>query len=151
MATMEAPKLPSTKTPNAEPDRKVLAVLSEDRGQLIRRLRGLPPSDIRSMSRMHRIVRHFAHDFATDAWTLLCRRDPVAVSGILLLSPAESFRFLRAFYRVELFLQFARHQQGGSYPQDFPYWQFFSMQPAEVVEQVACVHDFLEERFAQGR
>jgi hypothetical protein len=63
------------------------------------------------------------------------------------LSPAEHFRFCRAFYRVELYYTLFRWR--GGLADDVNRW-FFSRHPPWENEQLACVYKYLGIRLDQG-
>jgi hypothetical protein len=62
------------------------------------------------------------------------------------LSPTEYFRFCCAFYRVELFCTLFR---SGAFEDDMNPW-FFSRHAPWGNEQLGCVYEQLEARFAEG-
>ena len=62
------------------------------------------------------------------------------------LSPAEHFRFCRAFYRVELYATLFR---GCAFADHVNRW-FFLRHPPWENEQLACVYNYLGTRLDQG-
>jgi hypothetical protein len=69
-----------------------------------------------------------------------------AISRSAPLSPAEHFRFCRAFYRVELYATLFR---GCAFADHVNRW-FFLRHPPWENEQLACVYNYLGTRLDQG-
>ncbi|KAK3292943.1 uncharacterized protein B0H64DRAFT_476570 [Chaetomium fimeti] len=84
-------------------------------------------------------------DFAVCALKRISPRDKARSTSVP-LSPAEHFRFCRAFYRVELFYTLF---QCGAFDDDMNRW-FFSRHPPWENEQLACVYQYLGTRLDQA-
>ncbi|KAI1456017.1 hypothetical protein F4805DRAFT_433580 [Annulohypoxylon moriforme] len=113
------------------------------------RLRTLPVPLLTRMGHIHGVIHDLATDFASSAWTLLSKDQGSEVAGSLTLSPAEYFRFCRAFYRVELyFCLFRCNTDLTSVP--FCDHRFFSTLPPWEKEQLASVQDFLELKLSKA-
>jgi hypothetical protein len=141
--------------PHSDPRSSIpglLDTLSNDPAQLSARVPSMPVSSLGIMARMHELIRSVATSFATEAWARLSSGKDGDGDGGLVLSPAENFRFCRAFYRLELFYRLARgggDQAGGDFAEGIDSW-FFSRQSLWENEQIGCAHEFLEARFCQG-
>ena len=100
------------------------------------------------MSHTHEAIHALAIDFATSAMDLIPLRDAASTgpSAGIALSSLEYFRFCRAFYRVDLFYTLFRDRPFGYDMRA----RFFSRQPAWENEQLGCVYEYLEARFARG-
>lgn len=141
-------------SPSSWPHSDLLDTLSNDPAQLSARVSSMPVSSLGIMARMHELIRSLATSFATEAWARLSSGNDGDGDGCggLVPSPAEDFRFCRAFYRLELFYRLARgggDQTGGNFAEDIDSW-FFSRQPLWENEQIGCAHEFLEAKFCQG-
>jgi hypothetical protein len=86
-----------------------------------------------------------ATDFAVCALERISPKGRVG-SANTPLSPAEHFRFRRAFYRVELFYTLFRC---GAFDDNMNCW-FFSRYPPWENEQLGCVSQYLRARLDQG-
>ncbi|KAK3902172.1 hypothetical protein C8A05DRAFT_15727 [Staphylotrichum tortipilum] len=108
----------------------------------------IPTALVQKMGRTHDAIHALATGFATSA--LDCISPPSAPAGTATeaaaLSPLEYFRFCRAFYRVDLFYTLFR---GGSFESDMNPW-FFSRHSLWENEQLGCVYEYLEARFAKA-
>lgn len=149
VAVMEASRLPHPLT--GASIQGILDALYNEPAKLVTQLRTVPLPVLLKMGQTHDVIQSLAADFATDAWTLLSQTDP-GVSGNLVLSPKESFRFRRAFYRVELFFNLYRSRGVGLSDSfsDSDYRRFLSKHPPWENEQLGCVHDYLEKKFSEG-
>jgi hypothetical protein len=149
IAVMEASQLPRPRT--AASIQSLLDTLYNEPALLVSRARKMPLDTVLKMGRTHDIIESLAVGFASDAWTLLGQKEP-GLSGSLVLSSTEFFRFCRAFYRVELYFSLFRgdqDQMNGDFEDGQTQW-FFSKHPPWVNEQLACVHDFLEKKVSEG-
>lgn len=90
-----------------------------------------------------RIHDLFTVESINDEWSDLIRR---VLPGTHVLSSLEYYRFCRAFYRVELFYKLFRDSEDN--PRE--YFPSFARLPPWENEQICCVHDYLERRFAEG-
>jgi hypothetical protein len=143
VAVMEAARLP----------RPLLAVsvvslldeLDSKPTHLAARLSTLPTSLLWKMGRTHDAIHAMASDFAARALKGISRRSASASTA---LSPSEWFRFRRAFYRVELFYSIFRDGAIETRVMTNP-WFFARYSPWEI-EQMGCVCEYLEARFAEG-
>ncbi|KAK1775415.1 hypothetical protein QBC45DRAFT_422270 [Copromyces sp. CBS 386.78] len=138
VALAEASRLPRPLVASS-----VLGLLDELYSQptlLSARVPTLPKTLLRNMSRTHDAMHALATDFATKAWT---RISPQTASASIVLSPTEYFRFCRAFYRAELFYTLCQtdHERAA--------W-FFRKHPPWENEQIGCVYDYLQAKFAQA-
>ncbi|KAI1077085.1 hypothetical protein F5B20DRAFT_553159 [Whalleya microplaca] len=126
--------------------KRVLDPLFNEPSQLASQLRSLPADRVIKMGLMHNMVTRWANDFAADAWSLLGTNPGVSASalGSLSLSPTEHFMFRRAFYLMELFITLfpGIDEKHGHH--------FFSELAPWEIEQLVCVHDFLEKKFRQA-
>lgn len=150
VAVVEASRLPHPRT--SVGIQTLLDTLYDDPAQLVARLQMMTLSDMLRMGRTHDVIHDLATDFAADAWDLLSHGDS-GVSGKLVLSPKEYFRFCRAFYRVELFCTLFRGE-GIARPTAVDKSEirgYLSRHPPWENEQICCVHDFLEKRLSTGR
>jgi hypothetical protein len=105
----------------------------------------LPTSLLRQMIYTHSAILASATDFAALALERISLRDG-AISTSLSLSPAELFRFCRAFYRVELFYTLFR---GGALADHVNPW-FFWRQPPWENDQLGCIYCYLDAKLDQG-
>lgn len=111
----------------------------------VQTMAALSKTDLRKMSRLHDIVHTMATEYATRAWALVPQTS--SASPGLVLSPSESWRFCRAFYRVELFNTLCAGYEDG----DDGMWWFLQRYPPWENEQIACVYDYLVERFLKSK
>jgi hypothetical protein len=98
------------------------------------------------MGRTYDAVHALASGFAAGALENVSRRSASLRSA---LSPTEWFRFCRAFYRVELF--YAIFRDGLIETIVMANNWFFVRFPPWEIEQIGCVSEYLEARFAEGR
>jgi hypothetical protein len=129
-------------------DYSVISLLNDvyyQPARLAARAAQLPNSLVRRMSYTHSVILASTTDFAALALERISRRDG-ATSTTLPLSPAELFRFCRAFYRVELFYTLFRC---GALVDDVNHW-FFWRQPPWENEQLGCIYRYLEAKVDQG-
>ena len=125
---------------------------------LAEHVRGLPTGQAQQINHTYDTIDTMVTDFAAGALD----RNGGAISTSVSLSPAEHFRFCRAFYRVELFYTLFR---SGAFDDDHmnrwflsrhPPWEndmnrwFFSRHPPWENEQLACVYSYLATRLDQG-
>ncbi|KAK4233906.1 hypothetical protein C8A03DRAFT_47648 [Achaetomium macrosporum] len=120
---MEASRLPRPLVGSSVDS--LLDELYSQPARLAARLPELPTTLIRNMSRTHNTIHTLATDFAASA---LERISPQSASTSKPLSPTEYFRFCRAFYLVDLFYTLFRHDN----------------------EQLGCVYEYLEVKFAEA-
>lgn len=144
IALMEASRLPSPLIGSS-----VMGLLDDlycrpDR--LAARARQLPNGFIQQINSTHEKMDAMATDFAACALQRISPKGRAMAANVPLLSPAEQFRFCRAFYRVEIFQTLFR---GGAFPDNMNSW-FFSRHPAWENEQLACIYSYLEIRLDQG-
>ncbi|KAI1107471.1 hypothetical protein F4804DRAFT_297123 [Jackrogersella minutella] len=140
----------------SEPDeasiKDLLDTLYDEPSRLLSQLQTLPAGLVSRMGRMHDLVESFVNDFAVDAWDSLTRDNPCLppdAMGRLSLWPTEHSRFCCAFYRFELFVTLARSNKAKF--STYPYRRHFSSRLASwEIEQILCVHNFLEKRFLQA-
>ncbi|GAP83033.1 putative amp dependent ligase [Rosellinia necatrix] len=150
IAALEASRLPQPITKDTI--RRQVGHLYDRRPQLVALLPTMPVVLVRSMARMHDLVDALANEFAATAWARLDKDTPfnavLRVGG----SPTEYFRFCRAFYEFELFCQLFRGEEvpGGVHFINHVYTPFLSRYSLWEMEQLACVHDFLAERFSKA-
>lgn len=113
---------------------------------------GMSVSEIARLSMRHDIVRQFATQFASAAWTKLQREAPLA------LSVAEDLRLCRSFYRFDLLCGLIRAYSRAHSPSlesdmmillDIK-WCALSWNSPWISEQIACAHDFLESKLLEG-
>lgn len=115
--------------------------------RLAAQLPTIPRALVQKLGRTHDAIHALATGFATSALDCISPPSvPAGTSTEAALSPLEYFRFCRAFYRVELFYTFFR---GGSFESDMNPW-FFSRHPPWENEQLGCIYEYLESRFAKG-
>jgi hypothetical protein len=105
----------------------------------------LSTSHIQQMNSTYYAIDAIATDFAACALERISPKGR-AVSANAPLSPAEHFRFRRAFYRVELFYTLFRC---GAFDDNMNRW-FFSRHPPWENEQLGCVSQYLGVRLDQG-
>jgi hypothetical protein len=105
----------------------------------------LPTGLVQQINYTYDTMDAMATDFAACALKRISPRGR-AISTSVLLSPAEHFRFCRAFYRVQLFYTLFR---GGAFADDMNRW-FFSRHPPWENEQLGCVYRYLGTRLDQG-
>ena len=129
-------------------DHSVISLLNDlyyRPARLAARAAQLPNSLVRRMNHTHSVILASTTDFAALALERISRKDG-ATSTTLPLSPAELFRFCRAFYRVELFYTLFRC---GALADDATRW-FFWRQPPWENEQLGCIYRYLEAKVDQG-
>ena len=146
VALMEASRLPRPFIASSVAD--LLDDLYNQPACLAARLPMLPPNLIRQMGRTHEAIHALAIDFATSAQDCIPPRDAASTgaSTRIALSSLEYFRFCRAFYRVDLFYSLFRT---GSFGDSMNPW-FFSRHPPWENEQLGCIYEYLDARFARG-
>ena len=124
---------------------------------LAARVRELSAGQAQQINHTYDTIDTMVTDFAAGALD----RNGGVISTSVSLSPAEHFRFCRAFYRVELFYTLFR---SGVFDDDHinrwflsrhPTWEnnmnrwFFSRHPPWENEQLACVYSYLATRLDQ--
>ncbi|KAI0897554.1 hypothetical protein F4806DRAFT_462652 [Annulohypoxylon nitens] len=128
---------------------ELLETLYTQPSKFTERLRTMPVPLLTKMGHIHGVVHDLATDFASSAWTRLSKDIGSKVAGCLILSPSESLRFCRAFYRVELYFRLFRCRNSlTTIP--FHEHRFFSNQPPWEKEQLASVQDFLELKLSKA-
>lgn len=105
----------------------------------------LPSGLVQQINQTYDKIDTMTTDFAACALERISPGGRTA-STSLPLSPAEHFRFCRAFYRVELVSTLFRC---GPSHEDMNRW-FFSRHPPWENEQLACVYAYLETKLDQG-
>lgn len=124
--------------------------LNEDR--LNSEMQRMSAAELARLSVRHDIVRQFATQFASAAWTKLQREAPLA------LSVAEDLRLCRSFYRFDLLCGLIRAYSRAHSPSlesdmmillDIK-WCALSWNSPWISEQIACAHDFLESKLLEG-
>ncbi|KAF4122835.1 hypothetical protein GMORB2_7142 [Geosmithia morbida] len=142
--------LPAPRTAQAVGD--FVDGLVNDGRLLHRQLRSMSLQSVYSMMRTEDSITDLAFDFADRAWEQFyfdhtrSYYDPSRSVG---LSPTEAFRFFRAFYRTEIFLRAFRTSSDSPDPDVLHQgrlWLLRNFAQFEI-EQIACVHDYLEKRF----
>lgn len=134
--------------PTAPSTQDLLSTFYDKPTELVNRLQTFTLPCVLKMGRLHDMIHSFADDFATDAWALLFQDGPHA-SDKLTLSRTEHIRFCRVLYQFELYVTLSRGNHGDTVKASQNEC-FFSRLPPWEVEQLGCVHDFLEKRFSQG-
>ncbi len=143
VALMEASRLPRPLV-----GRSAIALLNKLYSRpdgVAARVQELPAGQAQQINHTYDIVNAMVADFAT------CALERVAsnsgdISSSVSLSPAEHFRFCRAFYRVELFYTLFGC---GRFNDDMNRW-FFSRHSPWENEQLACVYGYLATKLDQG-
>ncbi|EPE32082.1 hypothetical protein GLAREA_12164 [Glarea lozoyensis ATCC 20868] len=112
----------------------------------------LPLSTLLRLGRTHEAITRLVAEFASTASALLSQDEQGDCSD-LTLSENESLRFFRSFYRVEIYFTIFPGEKelldfDPSESSDVGF--FFSKYTVWEIEEVACVHDFLEERISQS-
>jgi hypothetical protein len=139
VAVMEASRLPRPLVGSS-----VFGLLEElyrSPARLAARVSALPTPVVRKMARTHDAIHALATSFATTAQERIS--PPRTVTA---LSPSEYFRFCRAFYRAELFYTLFGHRGFNDTMKEWFFWRHRDWEN----EQLACVYDYLDERFTQG-
>jgi hypothetical protein len=151
IAALEASRLPPL---NREASiREVITTLSDPPHHLTARLEALPLSTLLKLERTHQAIKSLVADFATTASNFLFQDSPDVSSDVIILSENESFRFFRSFYRFEIYFNIFPGAKGvlnfdPSESSDVAF--FFSRYTAWELEQLVCIHNFLEEKILQG-
>ncbi|KAI1385952.1 uncharacterized protein F4822DRAFT_414582 [Hypoxylon trugodes] len=125
---------------------ELLGTLYTEPSKFTERLRTMPVPLLARMGHVYELIHTFATEFASSAWTHLSTDQESEVAGSLVLSPSEYIRFLRNFYRVELYFCLFRSAPNTPFREQL----FFFNQPPWETEQVACVHDFLELKLSKA-
>lgn len=125
---------------------QLLNELHTEPSKLTSRLPTMPLAQLSHLSHTHDIIHGFVTAFANSAWAHLSREPGGSrLAGKVSLSPAEYFRFCRAFYRIELYFRLFRAQRpngdGALFLSKIPPWEN---------EQLGCVQDFLELQLSKG-
>lgn len=141
---------PATFDPGSPPT-KLLGMLLDSPAQLADRLHLLDFRRLVRISYMHSLVEKYAFEHARDAWTILSQRSGPDAPTNLSLSSAESFRFCRAFYRLELISVLCCKSRVAVAAVDRICGRFFSRLPPWEIGQLGCAHDFLDKKFLQGQ
>ncbi|KAH9986481.1 hypothetical protein F4779DRAFT_611798 [Xylariaceae sp. FL0662B] len=149
VAILEASRIPSPPTDTSI--QALLDALFNEPAKLLASLHLMPLSTLLKIGYTHDVIENLSADFSLDAWNLLSQDNPKIATN-LVLSPAEYFRFQRAFYRIELFLRLFGSKQGKSSeisPQN-GYNKLLSQHSPWENEQLGCVHDYLEKRISKA-
>lgn len=105
--------------------------------------KSIPTSDLIQMGRIHRFIGKLVHDYSSAAWQKI-RGSTTAV----VLSEAETLRFYRAFYHLELLFRLCKDNKMinmDSFPSSRAALVFAKFTPWEL-EQLSCVYRHLRER-----
>ncbi|KAI1742042.1 hypothetical protein F4680DRAFT_464300 [Xylaria scruposa] len=127
---------------------ELLEILRNKPDILIDRLRDYPLTSLVQLGHTHDLVEKYANEFAEEAWgstdkPVLQPIDRFPFGDLLYLSPAEEFRFYRAFYRHELYVRFFLEDN----PQVMQLIKrFFRGHSPWENEQLICVYDYLHSR-----
>jgi hypothetical protein len=133
----------------ADDVQKFVHVLTTDERRLRAHLRTMPLSRIFSMSRTEDAIVNLAFDFAQEAWM---QQEGFIDQADVGLSPAETTRFARAFYRLEILLNAFRSEEALSPPElkrEGKRWLLTTYLPHER-DQIAAAHDYVEKRIGYG-
>ena len=110
--------------------------------RLVSQMRSMPLRSLYSIIDTEDSITDLAFDMAERAWNDF----DLYISRPVSLSPAEASRFIRAFYRTEIFFRaFCTHSTAPD-PEvirQSQLWLIMSFAQFEI-EQIACVHDYLE-------
>lgn len=124
------------------------SVTRDDR-TLVSQTRSMSLQSLYSMLSTESAIIDFAFSMAERSWKAWDLRNNRPVG----LSIAEASRFFRAFYRTEIFFMAFRTSSEDPDPEvvrQSQLWLLTSFAQFEV-EQIACVHDYLERRLLKGR
>jgi hypothetical protein len=133
----------------ADDVQRFVHALTTDERRLLARLRAMPLSRIFSMSRTEDAIINLTFDFAQEAWM---RQEACFGQREVGLSPAETTRFARAFYRLEILVNAFRSEEALSPPElkrEGKRWLLTTYLPHER-EQIAAAHDYLEKKLGKG-
>jgi hypothetical protein len=150
MAVIEASRFPDPY--NGASIQVLLTILYDEPAQLAARLESMSLADLLQIGQTHVAIEGLVNDFANMAWACSLQDEP-DLSSDLVLSPGEHFRFCCAFYRTELFFRLFRGTTTTKFDSKtatIEYDLFFSKYAPWENEQLACVHDFLEDVFFTG-
>ncbi|KAK4465897.1 hypothetical protein QBC42DRAFT_283058 [Cladorrhinum samala] len=141
VALMEAARLPRPLTASAV--RTLLDNLYNQPAGVAARLPKFPKALIKKMGRTHDAIHTLARSFARSALRGISPQS--ASSTSINLSPSEYFRFCSAFYRAEMFYKLF---QGPAFEDNMHAALFFSRHPPWENEQLGCIYEYLEAKFA---
>lgn len=116
--------------------------------KIVARLRPRPLSVIMLVGQTHVAIHELASQFATEAWELLGVADS-KFDEPLILSSTEVDRFLRSFYRLELFISLFQTDKGQPKCLGSQIGYLLKLSPWEG-EQLCCVEDFLADKLFRG-
>jgi hypothetical protein len=109
-------------------------------------VRQLPNDRVRQINSAYEMMDTMTADFAACALKRISPSGRAMSTRTPLLSPAEHFRFCRAFYRVELFHTLFG---GGRFADEVNCW-FLSRHAPWENEQLACVYSYLGTKLDPG-
>ena len=118
--------------------------------QDVLRLEHLEPAAAKVISKTHSIVEHFSHDFVKKTLPLTRNKLGLYRPDYSQASAGEVFRIRRALYRFQLYCNL---QAGGKQRDTSSLYQqyfFFGLFSPWVNEQLACIHDYLEQVLSSG-
>lgn len=144
MATQHVPRLPSPRTASAV--RAFTDELANPDGRLLFKLiTRMTLPELYKMLDTHNAIASLASDMSKYAWRMYDYISGARL-GDLRISPRESERFLRAFYRVEIFFKAFRTSAYIPDPEVVRQSQLWLVKsfPQIEIEQIACVNEYLE-------
>ncbi|GAB1311794.1 hypothetical protein MFIFM68171_02004 [Madurella fahalii] len=117
----------------SRPDRRAACVLQ------------LPTGIVQQINNTYDAMDAMATDFAACALNRISPRGRATLTSVP-LSPAEHFRFCRAFYRVELFYTLSQCRKFADYTNRWFFWRH----PPWENEQLGCVDRYIGTRLDQA-
>ncbi|ETS87759.1 hypothetical protein PFICI_01587 [Pestalotiopsis fici W106-1] len=143
IAVFESSRPPQTHT-NASIE-ELINLLCHEPEQLVARMRTMHLRDLVHLGHVHDIMHTMSTDFMRQAWSLLGQDH-------LILSPVESFRVKRAFYRFELLCNLC-HRHPSTIESEiekryYPTEQLLRKHSPWENEQLGCIYNFIEEKFS---
>ena len=150
VAAQQVSTLPQPRTASAVRD--FVDLLSRSDRAVLSNLRSMSLRSIYDMLDTEDAITDLAFDMAECAWQEMQFDATYRTLGSLRavgLSPAEAFRFVRAFYRTEIFFKAFKTNAKNPDPEvirQSQMWLVTSFAQFEI-EQIACVHDYLERTF----
>jgi hypothetical protein len=150
VAAQQVCTLPEPRTASAVRD--FVDLLSHSDRAVLSNLRSMSLRSIYDMLDTEDAITDLAFDMAECAWQEMQFDVTYRTLGTLRavgLSPAEAFRFVRAFYRTEIFFKAFKtsaHNPDPGVIRQSQLWLVTSFAQFEI-EQIACVHDYLERTF----
>ncbi|KAH0442465.1 amp dependent ligase [Colletotrichum camelliae] len=135
----------------SEAVRDLVDTLYDNPSILGSRIQAMPVSHRQEMSKRHQAIVELASRFAAESWGRL-HSDQLQVTMQPNLSVEERHNFCRAFYRLELFYTLFRNMYKDRREPlgSTAHVKFFSRNSPWENEQIGCVAEFWESKFAEA-